>query len=149
MKSCFFIGRSETSSEVQKLLTEAVKRHIREHGITEFIISGHGQFDFTAAEVVMNAKQKYPYIMLSIILPHTPEKQQLKFTQGYDKIYQPSSVDKAPRWYAMVKLHRSIIDQSKHLIIYNWQFTSNTRELVKYAQEREKIGLLQIEELKG
>ena len=38
MNSCFFIGHREASGEIFPELTEAVKHHIVDYGVTEFIV---------------------------------------------------------------------------------------------------------------
>ena len=45
MKSCFFIGHREASSEVFPALFGVVEQHIVEHGVTEFIVGNYGGFD--------------------------------------------------------------------------------------------------------
>ena len=41
MKSCFFIGHREASSEVLPALMEAIEQHIVEYGVTEFIVGNY------------------------------------------------------------------------------------------------------------
>ena len=53
MKSCFFIGHREASTEVLPTLLEAVEQHIVEYGVTEFIVGNYGGFDHMAAKAVM------------------------------------------------------------------------------------------------
>ena len=64
MKSCFFIGHREASSEVLPALTEAVEQHIVEYGVTEFIVGNYGGFDYMAAKAVIAAKERHPGITL-------------------------------------------------------------------------------------
>lgn len=62
MKSCFFIGHRETSTEILPTLTEAVERHIAEFGVTEFIVGNYGSFDHMATKVLIAAKAQHPEI---------------------------------------------------------------------------------------
>ena len=64
MKSCFFIGHRETSSEILPALAEAVEQHITEYGVTEFIVGNYGGFDHMAAKAVIAAKERHPGITL-------------------------------------------------------------------------------------
>jgi len=57
MKSCFFIGHREASTEVLPALLEAVEQHIVEYGVTEFIVGNYGGFDHMAAKAVIAAKK--------------------------------------------------------------------------------------------
>ena len=78
MKSCFFIGHREASSEVLPVLTEAVEQHIVEYGVTEFIVGNYGGFDHTAAKAVIAAKKQYPEITLSMLIPYHPAERPME-----------------------------------------------------------------------
>ena len=45
MKSCFFIGHREASSENLPALRTTIEQHIVEYGVTEFFVGRYG-FDF-------------------------------------------------------------------------------------------------------
>ena len=60
MKSCFFIGHREASSEVLPALAEAVEKHITEYGVTEFIVGNYGGFDHMAAITAFAAMWSNP-----------------------------------------------------------------------------------------
>ena len=72
MKSCFFIGHREASSELLPILRQIVEKHISEYGVTEFIVGGYGRFDLLAAKAVISLKQQYPQITLSLLIPYHP-----------------------------------------------------------------------------
>ena len=72
MKSCFFIGHREASSELLPILTQVVEKHISEYGVTEFVVGGYGGFDYLAAKAVISLKQQYPHITLSLLIPYHP-----------------------------------------------------------------------------
>ena len=55
MKSCFFIGHREASSEILPALQNAVEQHIVEYGVTEFIVGHYGGFDRLAARAVIDS----------------------------------------------------------------------------------------------
>lgn len=60
MKSCFFIGHREASSELLPILTQVVEKHISEYGVTEFVVGGYGGFDHLAAKAVISLKNNIP-----------------------------------------------------------------------------------------
>ena len=53
MKSCFFIGHREASSELLPILRQTVEKYISEYGVTEFIVGRYGNFDHLAAKTVI------------------------------------------------------------------------------------------------
>jgi len=95
----FFIGHRETSSEILPALTEAIKRHITEYGVTGFIIGNYGGFDRLAAKAVMAAKERHPDILLSLLIPYHPSERPIELPQGFDNTFygeSPTQVSHCP-----------------------------------------------------
>lgn len=84
VKSCFFIGHREASSEILPILAEAVEKHISEYGVTEFIVGNYGGFDHIAAKAVIAAKERHPGITLSMLIPYHPAERSIEPPQGFD-----------------------------------------------------------------
>ena len=94
MKSCFFIGHREASSEVLPALAEAVEKHIVEYGVTEFIVGNYGGFDHMAAKAVIAAKERHPGITLSMLIPYHPSERPIEPPQGFDNTFYPPGMEK-------------------------------------------------------
>ena len=138
MKSCFFIGHREASSEVLPVLTEAIEQHIVEYGVTEFIVGKYGGFDRMAAKAVIAAKERHPGITLSMLISYHPAERPLELPQGFDNTFYPPGMEKVPRRLTIVRANRYMVDHVDYLIAYAWHPASNARELVEYARKREK-----------
>ena len=136
MKSCFFIGHREASSEALPALTEAVEQHIVEHGVTEFIVGNYGGFDHMAAKAVIAAKERYPGITLSMLIPYHPAERPLELPQGFDNTFYPPGMEKVPRRLAIARANRYMVDHVDYLIAYAWHPASNARDLMAYAQKK-------------
>ena len=143
-KSCFFIGHREASSGLFPILTQVVEKHISEYGVTEFIVGGYGGFDHLAAKTVISFKQQYPQITLSLLIPYHPAERPIETPPGFDNTYYPPRMEKVPRKLAIVRANRYMADHVDYLIAYAWHPASNARDLLDYAQRREKKGLIQI-----
>ena len=139
MKSCFFIGHREASSEVLPALAEAVEMHITENGVTEFIVGNYGGFDHMAAKAVIAAKERHPEITLSLLIPYHPAERPIEPPQGFDNTFYPPGMEKIPRRLAIVRANRYMVDHVDYLIAYAWHPASNARDLVKYAERRTTI----------
>lgn len=139
MKSCFFIGHREVSSEILPALTEAVAQHIAEYGVTEFIVGNYGGFDHIAAKAVIAAKERYPEITLSMLIPYHPAERPIEPPQGFDNTFYPPGMEKVPRKLAIVRANRYMVDHVDHLIAYAWHPASNARDLVEYAYKKSII----------
>ena len=89
MKSCFFIGHREASSDILPALRDAVEQHIVEYGVTEFIVGHYGGFDRLAARAVIDAKAQHPEITLSMLIPYHPAERPVELPYGFDNTFYP------------------------------------------------------------
>ena len=144
MKSCFFIGHREASSEIFPALTEAVEKHIKEYGVTEFIVGNYGGFDHMAAKAVIAAKEWHPNITLSMLIPYHPAERPIDPPQGFDNTFYPPGMEKVPRKLAIVRANRYMVDHVDYLIAYAWHPASNARDLVEHAKKREERDLISV-----
>lgn len=127
MNSCFFIGHREASEDILPTLTEAVKPHIVDYGVTEFIVGSYGGFDRMAAKAVISAKALHPGITLFLLLPYHPAECPIEMPPGMELV---------PRRYAIVKANRYMVAHVDCLIAYLWHPASNARDLTMYAQRK-------------
>ena len=144
MKSCFFIGHREASTELLPTLLEAVEQHIVEYGVTEFIVGNYGGFDHMAAKAVIATKKQHPGIALSMLIPYHPAERSLEPPQGFDNTFYPPGMEKVPRRLAIVRANRYMVDHVDYLIAYAWHPASNARDLVEYAKKREQRNLISV-----
>ena len=147
MGICFFIGHREAGDELLPTLTEAVERHITEYGITSFMVGRYGNFDKLAARAVIGAKKGHPEVTLTLLLPYHPFDQPTPTPEGFDGTFYPPGMETVPKRVAIVRANRYMVENSSHLIAYAWHPASNARELVEYAQAREKKGTIRVENL--
>ena len=147
MGICFFIGHREAGDELLPTLTEAVERHITEYGITSFMVGRYGNFDKLAARAVIGAKKRHPEVTLTLLLPYHPFDRPTPTPEGFDGTFYPPGMETVPKRVAIVRANRYMAENSSHLIAYAWHPASNARELVEYAQAREKKGTIRVENL--
>lgn len=133
MKSCFFIGHRRVSEDIQEQLEEVVEQHICQYGVTCFTVGHYGAFDGMAAREVQ----------LYLLLPYHPHDQPISIPNGFDGTYYPSGMETVPKRAAIVQANRKLVNESDYLIAY-LKHCGNTRDLVEYAQRREKKGLIQV-----
>lgn len=144
MKSCFFIGHREASSEIRPALAEVIEQHIVEYGVTEFIVGNYGGFDHMAAKAVIAANEQHPDITLSMLIPYHPAERPVEPSQGFDNTFYPQGMEKVPRKLAIVRADRYMVDHVDYLIAYAWHPASNARDLVEYAKKREQRNLISV-----
>ena len=134
MSSCFFVGHREATQRLLPRLIAVVEWHIKEYGVTEFIVGNYGKFDRMAAHAVICAKEKYPHIMLSMLLPYHPAERPVKMDAGFDSSFYPPGKENVPRRFAIPRANRYMVTHVDYIIAYVWHTASNAKELVEYAQ---------------
>ncbi|MGO5116594.1 hypothetical protein ACTQ33_16635 [Candidatus Avoscillospira sp. LCP25S3_F1] len=147
--TCFFIGHREADDELLPALTAAVERHITEYSVTSFMVGRYGNFDKLAARVVIDAKKRHPEVTLTLLLPYHPFDRPIPVPVGFDGTFYPPGMETVPKRAAIIKANYYMADHSSHLIAYAWHPASNARDLVEYAQTREKKGKIHVENLAG
>lgn len=144
MPSCFFIGHRDAPETLRPLLDAAVKRHITEYGVAEFVVGHYGRFDYMATVAVQRAKERHPTVTLTLPLPYYPFPHD---TEGYDRTYYPEGMENVPKPYAIVRANEHMIKTCDYLICYDSGLVGNTGKLVKKALRRQAKGGLHVENL--
>lgn len=143
-KTCFFIGHREAGAEIKPALTAAVENAIVQDGVEEFIVGYYGGFDSMAAAAVIEAKKAHPHIQLYLLLSYHPAERKIDLPDGFEGSIYPEGMEKVPRRAAIVRANRYAVDHSDYLIAYVWHPASNSRDLVEYAQSRERNGKISV-----
>ena len=142
--SCFFIGHREANESLLPRLELEIEQLITEEQVCFFYVGGYGGFDQIAATAVKKAKKKYPDVTLMLELPYHPAERPVEKPLGYDGTYYPEGLEKTPRPFAIVKANQIMVDACEWLVCYVRHGAGNSRNLLEYAQRREKKGLIRI-----
>lgn len=143
MKSCFFIGHRNAPESVLGYLTQAIEMLILEENVRCFYVGAYGSFDRLAALAVRRLKRVYPQIILMLVIPYHPSERPVVLCDGFDGSYYPEGLESTPRRYAIVRANKAMVDIADWLIAYACHPASNARNVLEYAQRREKKGLIQ------
>lgn len=143
MKRCFFIGHRDAPDTLRPALAEEIERHIVEHGVTEFLVGYHGNFDRIAARELANAKKRHPQVTLTLLLCYHPAEKAVELPDGFDGSLYPFEMEKTvPRRFAIVKANQYAVKTSDYLIAYAWQPGSNAVKLVESAGHKTQVTVL-------
>lgn len=143
-KYCYFIGHREADERLLPKLKDIVERLITEEAVLYFYVGGYGGFDRIAGAAVKQVKKQHPNIVLKLVLPYHPTERPIEAPLGYDGTYYPEGLENVPRQYAIVRANRTMVETSDWLIAYVRHGASNSRNILEYAQRREKKGLIRI-----
>ena len=136
------MGNRHTPSSITDQLTEAVKRHITEYGVTTFTVGRYGNFDSLVTGVLRDLKKQYTNIKLYLLAPYE-KKKKTDVPIDFDGTFFPEGLEKVPLRYAIVQANKYMVQHSNYLITY-CHHVGNTRNIVEYAQRREKKGLIKV-----
>ena len=104
-----------------------------QHGVTEFLVGQYGAFDRMAAKAVIQLKEKYPDVVLTLLLAYHPGEKKVKLPEGFDGSLYPEGQETVPRRLAIVRANQYAVKHSGYLIAYAWQPGSNARKVVEGA----------------
>lgn len=132
------------SIALKKQLRTVIIQLIEQHNVAYFI-SGMGiGVDMCVAEIVLDLKAKYPYIMLEIAIPFEtqaadwPEPLRDRYFSIAEQCDKETMLQTQYTSDCMQKQNRYMVDQSDVLIAV-WDGTpSGTGSTVQYAQEQGK-----------
>lgn len=141
-KTCFFIGHRQAPSSIKEQLAEVIEKHITEYGVNTFTVGHYGSFDGIVKKVLREAKKRHTDIKLYLLAPYALI-QKIETPIDFDGSFYPEGLEKVPKQYAIVQANRYMVQNSNYLISY-CKYIGNTRNLVEYAQRREKKGLIKV-----
>lgn len=139
-KICFMIGHRDTEETVYPALQRAVRQHVAEYGVNEFVVGRYGQFERLAAHAVRCVKEEYPQVILTLLQPYYAEKPSSIQTDLFDHIWYPSQMEHVPYRFAIVRANRCAVEHADHLIAYVHRTPSQAGALLAYARRRETQG---------
>lgn len=146
-KTCFFLGHHDTPEQIYPFLYTAVENSITELGITSFVVGHYGNFDRLAAKAVQTTKMYHSFITLTLLRPYHPAERPFPLPQGFDDSMYPPCMEHVPKHFAIFQANLYCIDHCNLLITYSCDTLGNTFKLLKHAKQRQKNGMLQIQNL--
>ncbi len=146
-KKCFCIGHRDTPEDIFPLLQKTILHHITEYGVTEFLVGHYGSFDRLAKKAVLAAKNDFPQVKLTLLQPYYVPQKQIEIPSGFDDTLYPSGMENVPKRLAIVRANQYAVSASQYLIAYVSHPASNARNILEYAEQREKKGLISVENL--
>ena len=135
-KVCFMFGHATTPYMAFPLIEAAAERHYLEYGIRTFVVGNRGYFDSYAATAIKNLKQRHSDISLLLLLAYHPAERPVYLTDGFDNSYYPP-LENVPKPFTIVRANQYMVNVADSIICYV-KHPGNTRNLIEYAQRRQK-----------
>ena len=141
-RRCFFIGHRDAPSDLYPSILSAVEEHIVQYGVTEFLVGQYGAFDRMAAKAVIQLKEKYPDVVLTLLLAYHPGEKKVELPEGFDGSLYPEGQETVPKRLAIVRANQYAVKHSEYLIAYAWQPGSNAKKVAESAKSNVHVRLI-------
>ncbi len=145
-KQCFLFGQRDAPEQIRLRLTQELRRHIRELGVTEFVIGSSGGFDEMAASALGQMKTEYPLIRNRLALAYHPSMRPVRLPEGFNELFYPREQELASLRVAVGHLNLLMLREADYLIAY----VTDDNRLIKafeHAKALEKDGRLRVTNL--
>ena len=128
-------------------LDAVIEEHIVRFGVGAFVVGNYGNFDRMAQRALARAKKRRPDILVRMAIPYHPALVRVEAPEGFDGIYFQEGQESVPRRAAISRLNRTLVNESDFLIAYVLFVSGGSYDVMRYAERREKRGLLRITRL--
>lgn len=96
-KICCFFGHRDAPDTLADDLYTAAEEMVLLEGVTTFLVGGHGNFDFLAAQTVRQLRMVYPHIRLVLVAAYASALRSPKVREGgFDEAFVPDTLAKVP-----------------------------------------------------
>lgn len=144
MKRCFFLGHQDAPESSGADLTRVLEILIKESRVEEFIVGNYGRFDILVQNMLVQMKEKYPHITLTLLLPYHPAVKVVSLPKGFNQTFYPDNMEKVPKRYAIVKANQYMVNYCDYLVAYLRYPGTNTAKLVEFAKKKESRGEIEV-----
>ena len=141
MKQCFLFGHHQATEAVGILLRDELHRHIREYGISCFVVGHYGAFDRIAAKQLSFVKAQMPSIRLYLLCPYHPTERPVSLPPLFDGSLYPPSMESVPPRFAILRANRYMLSQCDYAIGCVQNTHGNAAALATYAQSLRHLTL--------
>ncbi|MBR5519936.1 MAG: hypothetical protein IKU55_04385, partial [Clostridia bacterium] len=114
----------------------AIRKHIREYGVQEFVVGMYGMFDRLAARAVFAVKAEYPEIRLVLLLAYHPAERSVVLPPEFDGSVYPGGMDNVPKRLAIIRANQYMVEHADFVIAYVRFAAGGARKTLDYAVKR-------------
>ena len=106
---------------------------------TTFLVGGHGNFDFLAAQTVRQLRMVYPHIRLVLVAAYASALCSPRVREGgFDEAFVPDTLAKVPFKAAIVCRNRWMAEQTDFVIAYVIRAEGGAYTAVEHARKKGK-----------
>lgn len=138
-KTCCFFGHRDAPDTLADEIYTAAEELVLLEGVTTFLVGGHGNFDFLAAQMVGRLRQVYPHIRLVLVAAYPSAFRSQRVREGnFDDAFVPDALAKVPAKAAIVCRNRWMAQQADFVIAFVHRTTGGAYTAVSCARKKGK-----------
>ena len=145
---CCFAGHRDEiyNDEVYNRLKNTIENLITKENVTEFWVGNYGKFDSLSARAVNNVKEKYPHIVLNLIVPYlsTSFAEYKKLYEIYDNIIIADMPENTPIRYRILKCNQYMVKSSDFLVCFIKYMWGGCAKTLNYAKLQKNIKIFNL-----
>lgn len=117
-KICCFFGHRDAPDTLADDLYTAAEEMVLLEGVTTFLVGGHGNFDFLAAQTIRKLRMVYPHIRLVLVAAYAFALRSPRVREGgFDEAFVPDTLAKVPFKAAIVCRNRWMAEQTDFVLL--------------------------------
>jgi hypothetical protein len=118
------------------MLNSTIEDMLVSKGVDTFYVGTHGSFDLLVLSALRNMKNRYPYILYSVVLAHMPGViNEHSYYEAFETLY-PDGLERVPRRFAISHRNRWMVEQSQYLIAFVQHGWGGAAQTLKYAKTK-------------
>ena len=138
-KICCFFGHRDAPDALADDLYTAAQEMVLLEGVTTFLVGGHGNFDFLAAQTVRRLRMVYPHIRLVLVAAYASALRSPRVKEGgFDDAFVPDTLAKVPYKAAIVCRTRWMAQQPDFVNAFVIRSECGSYTAVEYARKKGK-----------
>lgn len=132
---CAFFGHRDCPYSIESALFDVLCCLVEQHGVNEFLVGNHGNFDRIVLSQLRKLKEKYPHICYCVVLAYLPiDKQE----ERYENTIYPEGMESVPPRFAIVRRNRWIVEQCDIVVSYILYSGGGAAQFVRLAEKKGK-----------
>lgn len=135
MVVCTFFGHRDTPDTVRPYLETAIERLILEENVPCFYVGNHGAFDRIVYSVLLQLREKYRHIRITVVLAYMPSSNDALY--GEDSLL-PEGIEMVPKRFAIDYRNKWMLRRADYVIAYITRSFGGAARYVNKAKQQNK-----------
>jgi len=135
MAVCTFFGHRDCPADIKPKLWAVLQDLVENHGVDQFYVGNHGEFDRMVRTALRELAQQYSHIDYAVVLAYLPQPNE---DDDYSDTVFPEGIEMAPKRFAISWRNRWMLQRADIVVSYVTHDWGGAAQLVQQARRKEK-----------